>query len=149
MLNSGIRMDCCVGDTNMEMAMQRVTRTFWLLLLLFIVAGCSTGQATASDKRVGHTETGQASYYADRYNDRPTASGEIYQSAEETAAHRTLPFGSLVRVTNLKNGKSLVVRINDRGPFVRGRVIDLSRAAFESIGHASDGLLHVEIEVIR
>lgn len=129
--------------------MQRVTRTFWLLLLLFTVSGCSTSQASANDKWVGHTETGQASYYADSYVARPTASGELYQAGENTAAHRTLPFGSMVRVTNLKNGKSVVVRINDRGPFVRGRIIDLSRAAFESIGRASEGLLRVEIEVIR
>ncbi|GGC91040.1 septal ring lytic transglycosylase RlpA family protein [Halopseudomonas salina] len=129
--------------------MQGLTRTFWLLLLLFAVSGCSTSQASANDKWVGHTETGQASYYADRYLARPTASGELYQAGENTAAHRTLPFGSMVRVTNLKNGKSVVVRINDRGPFVRGRIIDLSRAAFESIGRASEGLLRVEIEVIR
>lgn len=129
--------------------MQRLTRTFWLLLLPFIVTGCSTSQASANDKWLGHTETGQASYYADGYHARPTASGELYQSTENTAAHRTLPFGTLVRVTNLKNGKSVVVRVNDRGPFVRGRIIDLSRAAFESIGRASEGLLQVEIEVIR
>lgn len=129
--------------------MQRFTRALWLLLLLFVITGCSTSQANARDEWVGHTETGLASYYADRYVDRHTASGELYNAGEETAAHRTLPFGSLVRVTNIKNGKSVVVRINDRGPFVRGRVIDLSRAAFDSIGHVSKGLLNVKIEVIR
>ncbi len=129
--------------------MQRVTRTFWLLLLVFVVNGCSTSQASASEKWIGHTETGQASYYADRYVDRHTASGELYKAEEKTAAHRTLPFGSMVRVTNIKNGKSVLVRINDRGPFVRGRIIDLSRVAFESIGRASEGLLQVQMEVIH
>jgi len=129
--------------------MQSVTRMFWLLLISLVVSGCSTSQASANDQWVGHAETGQASYYADRYIDRHTASGELYNAGEDTAAHRTLPFGSLVKVTNVKNGKSVVVRVNDRGPFVRGRIIDLSRAAFERIGHASEGLLHVEIEVIR
>ncbi len=100
-------------------------------------------------KWIGHIETGQASYYADRHVDRHTASGELYKAGERTAAHRTLPFGSMVRVTNIKSGKRVVVRINDRGPFVRGRIIDLSRVAFESIGRASEGLLQVQIEVIR
>lgn len=129
--------------------MQPITSTLWLLVLLFVSSGCTATQASASEEWVGHRETGQASYYADKYADRHTASGELYRAEEDTAAHRTLPFGSLVRVTNMKNGKSVVVRVNDRGPFVRGRIIDLSRAAFESIGHASEGLLHVQIEVIR
>ena len=75
--------------------------------------------------------------------------GELYKAGRKTAAHRTLPFGSQVKVTNVRNGKSVVVRINDRGPFVRGRVIDLSRSAFASIGDVSAGLLNVRIEVIR
>lgn len=96
-----------------------------------------------------HKEAGQASYYADRFQNRKTASGEPYKAGRKTAAHRTLPFGSQVKVTNLQNGKSVVVRINDRGPFVRGRVIDLSRSAFASIGDTRAGLLKVRIEVVR
>lgn len=96
-----------------------------------------------------HTETGKASFYADRFQNRKTASGERYQASENTAAHRTLPFGSQVRVTNVRNGKSVVVRINDRGPHVRGRIIDLSRSAFAQIGDPAAGLLNVRIEVLR
>jgi rare lipoprotein A len=129
--------------------MQRITRALWLIMLASVISGCSIGQASAGDQWLGHTEAGVASYYADRYVDRHTASGELYQSSEMTAAHRTLPFGSLVRVTNIKNGRSVVVRVNDRGPFVRGRIIDLSRAAFDSIGNTSQGLLQVRIEVIQ
>src|SRR5690606_36890069 len=97
----------------------------------------------------GHTETGKASFYADRFQNRKTASGELYKIGRNTAAHRTLPFGSQVRVTNVRNGKSVVVRINDRGPFVRGRVIDLSRSAFASIGYSPAVLLNVRMEATR
>lgn len=129
--------------------MQRIIRAFWLVVLASVICGCSTSQASAGDQWMGHTETGVASYYADTYVDRHTASGELYQSSEMTAAHRTLPFGTLVQVTNIKNGRSVVVRVNDRGPFVRGRIIDLSRAAFDRIGNTSQGLLKVRIEVVH
>lgn len=129
--------------------MQRITRALWLMILASVISGCSIGPAGAADKWADHTETGVASYYAERYVDRHTASGELYQSSEMTAAHRTLPFGTLVRVTNIKNGRSVIVRVNDRGPFVRGRIIDLSRAAFDSIGNTSQGLLQVRIEVVH
>nr|WP_319021332.1 septal ring lytic transglycosylase RlpA family protein [Pseudomonas sp. FME51] len=115
-----------------------------------MISGCSsTPRSGVGGNWVGHMESGQASFYADRYQNRKTASGEPYKAGQNTAAHRTLPFGSQVRVTNVRNGKSVVVRINDRGPFVRGRVIDLSRSAFASIGDTSAGLLSVRIEVIR
>jgi|SRR5690554_6072256 len=125
-------------------------RTLVALLLLVVMAGCSIAPKSGpGGKWVGHRETGQASYYADKFQNRKTASGEPYKSGRKTAAHRTLPFGSKVKVTNVRNGKSVVVRINDRGPFVRGRVIDLSRSSFASIGNVSDGLLKVRIEVVR
>ena len=125
-------------------------RTLVALLLLVVMAGCSIAPKSGpGGKWVGHRETGQASYYADKFQNRNTASGEPYKSCRKTAAHRTLPFGSKVKVTNVRNGKSVVVRINDRGPFVRGRVIDLSRSSFASIGNVSDGLLKVRIEVVR
>ena len=119
-------------------------------MVLAAMAGCSSIYRPGHGGNwVGHTETGKASFYADRFQNRKTASGELYKIGRNTAAHRTLPFGSQVRVTNVRNGKSVVVRINDRGPFVRGRVIDLSRSAFASIGDTSAGLLNVRMEVIR
>lgn len=122
----------------------------WLLMLfLCLLSGCSSLQPGGGSDRVGFSETGQASYYADRHQNGKTANGERYQHGLKTAAHRTLPFGSIVKVTNVSNGKSVTVRINDRGPFVKGRIIDLSRSAFSSIGSTSAGLINVRIEVIR
>ena len=121
-----------------------------LLLVIAVISGCSsTPKSGPGGKWVGHKDTGQASYYADKFQNRKTASGEPYKAGTKTAAHRTLPFGSKVKVTNVSNGKSVVVRINDRGPFVRGRIIDLSRSAFASVGNTRDGLLNVRIEVVR
>ncbi|UYV15103.1 septal ring lytic transglycosylase RlpA family protein [Porphyrobacter sp. ULC335] len=91
---------------------------------------------------------GSASYYAAKFHGRRTASGERFDNGEMTAAHRTLPFGSLVRVTNPANGRSVVVRINDRGPFTRGRLIDVSRAAAEELGMVSRGHADVELALI-
>jgi len=92
--------------------------------------------------------TGIASYYGKRFAGRPTASGERFNPQHLTAAHRTLPFGSKVRVTNPDNGKSVVVRINDRGPFTRGRTIDLSRKAAEEIGLVRRGHGPVELALL-
>lgn len=130
--------------------MQAATRLLFLLLASAAISGCSIApRPDVGSTSAEHVETGQASFYADRFQNRKTASGERYQADQHTAAHRTLPLGSQVRVTNIGNGKSVVVRINDRGPSVRGRIIDLSRSAFASIGDPAAGLLHVRIEVIR
>jgi rare lipoprotein A len=91
---------------------------------------------------------GSASYYAARFDGRRTASGERFDNSGMTAAHRTLPFGSLVRVTNTANGRSVVVRITDRGPFTRGRMIDVSRAAAEELGLVARGHGDVELALI-
>ncbi|MEL0166747.1 MAG: septal ring lytic transglycosylase RlpA family protein, partial [Pseudomonadaceae bacterium] len=112
--------------------------------LLLAVTGCSTWRTGGVDG----AESGVASYYADQLQGRKTASGERYRHDALTAAHRTLPFGTQIKVTNLANGKSVVVRINDRGPFVRGRVIDLSKSAFGRIGSLSSGLLNVQLRVV-
>jgi rare lipoprotein A len=93
-------------------------------------------------------QTGTASYYADKFEGKQTASGEKYKHKKLTAAHKILPFGTIVRVKNLKNGNTVDVRINDRGPFVEGRVIDLSRSAAEQLKFTAQGLTEVEIEVI-
>lgn len=91
---------------------------------------------------------GSASYYAAKFNGRRTASGERFDNAAMTAAHRTLPFGSIVRVTNPANGRSVIVRINDRGPFSAGRMIDVSRAAAEELGLVARGHGTVELALI-
>lgn len=93
--------------------------------------------------------TGVASYYGRRFHGRLTANGERFNMNAMTAAHRTLPFGTRVRVTNPSNGRSVVVRINDRGPFIRGRSIDLSRGAAESIGMISRGHARVRLDIIE
>ncbi len=90
---------------------------------------------------------GKASYYADRFHGRLTANGERFNMHEMTAAHKSLPFGSMVRVTNLANGKKVVVRINDRGPYIKGRIIDLSKGAAKEIGLIKKGVSKVKLEV--
>lgn len=92
---------------------------------------------------------GSASYYAAKFEGRATANGERYRAGEYTAAHRSLPFGSKVLVTNPANGRSVTVRINDRGPFTAGRVIDVSRAAANELGLIARGHAPVELEVIE
>jgi rare lipoprotein A len=94
------------------------------------------------------TQQGIASFYGKAHQGRRTATGERFDMTDFTAAHRTLPFGTVVRVTNLKNGKTVRARINDRGPHVKGRVIDLSMAAARSLG-IRDGLAHVRLDVFR
>lgn len=121
-----------------------------LMFLLFLLTGCSSHPSSSNRADwIGYTETGQATYYADKHQNRRTASGEVFRQSQGTAAHRQIPFGSTIRVTNLSNGRSVVVRVNDRGPFVRGRIIDLSKSAFRSISSLSAGVINVKIEVIR
>lgn len=101
---------------------------------------------------IGQTEhelDGLASWYGGKFQGRLTANGEVFDTNQLTAAHRTLPFGTVVRVTNPVNETSVVVRINDRGPFVEGRVIDLSRAAADAIGIAAAGVAPVRVEIIH
>jgi len=95
------------------------------------------------------TITGEASWYGPGFYGNHTASGEVYRRGTMTAAHRTLPFGTKVRVTNLWNGRSAVIRINDRGPFVAHRVIDLGHGAASSLGVTSSGIAQVRLEVLR
>jgi rare lipoprotein A len=92
---------------------------------------------------------GTASYYAAKFHGRRTASGETFNNREMTAAHRTLPFGTRVRVTNPATGRSVIVRINDRGPFSKGRMIDVSRAAAEELGLIARGHATVELALIE
>lgn len=97
----------------------------------------------------GDTKTTIASYYHDKFNGRKTASGEIFNNADFTGAHRKLPFGTKVKVTNLRNNKSVVIEINDRGPFHSSRSLDLSKAAFDEIENLGKGTMPVEYEVLN
>ena len=92
---------------------------------------------------------GLASYYAHKFHGRTTASGEVYDEQKLTAAHRDLPFGTRVRVTNLANGKRVVLKVNDRGPFVEGRIIDVSWAAARSLDFIQDGVVRVRVEEVE
>lgn len=120
-----------------------------LLSLCLLLAACSSryDESHGGSWR-GYSETGYASYYADRYHGKKTASGELYRNNLNSAAHMELPFGSTVRVTNLANGKSVVVKVNDRGAFKNGRIIDLSKSAFSAIGNIRDGIIKVKVEVL-
>lgn len=111
----------------------------FLLVLLF---GLSAMKINAQ------TQTGKASFYADKFEGRTTASGEKYKHSKLTAAHKTLPFGTKVKVTNLSNNKEVEVTINDRGPYVDGRIIDLSKSAAEMLGFINSGLADVKMEVV-
>lgn len=94
------------------------------------------------------TQTGEASFYASKFEGRKTASGEIFSNEKMTAAHKQLAFGTKVRVTNLENQKTVVVIINDRGPFIKGRIIDVSQKAAKELEFLQQGTVRVKIEVI-
>lgn len=102
----------------------------------------------SSDSDIVYSVNGIASWYGGKFHGRRTSSGEIFNENDYTAAHRTLPFGTLVNVTFMDTGKSIQVRINDRGPHIQGRIIDLSRAAAEAIGLRPHGIGEVRIEVL-
>lgn len=97
---------------------------------------------------MAQVQTGKASFYADKFDGHPTASGEKYRHNKLTGAHKTLPFGTVVRITNVDNNQSVEVTINDRGPYVEGRIIDVSRSAAEKLGFINKGLAEVKLEVI-
>jgi rare lipoprotein A len=97
---------------------------------------------------LGQVQSGKASFYADKFEGSPTASGEKYKHNKLTAAHKTLPFGTRVKVTNLSNNQTVEVTVNDRGPYVENRVIDLSKSAAEKLGFVNQGIADVKVEVI-
>ncbi|HLW13998.1 MAG TPA: septal ring lytic transglycosylase RlpA family protein [Flavobacteriaceae bacterium] len=114
------------------------TSSYTLLLVLFIgISSCGPAK---------QIELGEASYYHNKYRGKKTASGEKFRQYKRTAAHKTLPLGTKVRVTNLDNGKKVRVTINDRGSFIEGRIIDLSRKAARKIDMLNDGVVPVKIE---
>jgi rare lipoprotein A len=123
------------------------------LLLLGLGGARSATSTERSRTEVIRRQVGLASYYGAAFQGEETASGENFDYRRMTAAHRTLPMGSVVRVTNLKNGRSVVLRINDRGPYGRnhrkGTIIDVSKGAARRLGFVRDGLVRVRVEVLR
>ena len=118
-----------------------------IVLMLASVSGCAATGATRDVARLTDS-TGLASYFASRYEGHATASGARYEEARLTAAHRTLPVGTRVRVTNVENGRSVVVTVIDRGPFKSGRVIDVSKRAASDLGFLRQGTTRVRLEVL-
>jgi rare lipoprotein A len=132
-------------------SMKRRARTRFLIVAGLIVGmlGCAGKQAPRTAPAVdGYSEKGLASWYGPKYHGRTTASGEPYDMHELTAAHRTLPFGVVVEVIDLDTRRKVRVRINDRGPFVEGRIIDLSYAAARQLGIVEQGMARVRIVVV-
>jgi rare lipoprotein A len=114
------------------------------VVALVLLVACGGADA----QNVGSVSRGKAAWYGGKFQGRKTASGEKFDKRKLTAAHRKLPFGSKVRVTNLGNGKTVVVRINDRGPYGRGRIIDVSEAAAKKLGMLRAGIAKVKVEVL-
>ncbi|GAA4390644.1 septal ring lytic transglycosylase RlpA family protein [Hymenobacter koreensis] len=128
--------------TSLPLSTITVARRLGLLL-----AGTALLASCAGSK--GFTESGKASFYADKFNGRKTASGVPYRPGKMTAAHKTLPFGTVVRVTNPRNNRSVKVTVNDRGPHVPGRIIDLSKKAARKIDIIDNGVAPVTLRVIK
>jgi rare lipoprotein A len=151
----------CVADPSVASTGQRparntkVWRIYKLAMALPVLASLvslSVGLAALSGgsahKAPTVEEVGTASWYGPRFHGKKTANGEVFNQNKLTAAHRTLPLGTTVEVTNVTNGKSVKVKINDRGPYVNGRVIDLSRAAAVRLGMKDAGVAKIQIEVL-
>ena len=119
----------------------------FFISVLFLAAGCSSSFFLKNVE--GTRQIGNASWYGRKFHGKKTASGEIFNMYAMTAAHQTLPFGSKVRVTHLTTGKTIIVRINDRGPFIKGRIIDLSFEAAKRLKMLNEGVARVEIVVIE
>ena len=119
--------------------MQKIQLALWGLLFL---TGCAASKPA-------FVETGQGSYYADKFEGRPTASGAIYHANGLTAAHNTLPFGTQIRVLNQRNGRSVEVVVNDRGPHVKGRIVDVSGRAARQLDLVRAGVVPVEVRVTK
>ncbi|MFN3305865.1 MAG: septal ring lytic transglycosylase RlpA family protein [Candidatus Kapaibacteriota bacterium] len=126
-----------------------------ILAIAYVITSCSSAiifnsqthpKSNATNKYV---EIGLASYYSDSFTGKKTASGSIYNPNEMTAAHPSLPLGSLIKVTNLDNKREVVVIVNDRGPFVSGRIVDLSKAAAKALDFIEKGVIRVKIELIE
>jgi len=124
-------------------------KTCLILLIAVFALACFKRAPKVFDVEKGYFEKGLASWYGDEFRGKPTASGEIFDPDDMTAAHKTLPLGTIVKVKNLDNGKEAELKINDRGPFVRGRIIDCSRKGAKELGYFANGTAKVKIEVVK
>jgi rare lipoprotein A len=119
-----------------------------IVLILSFTGGCTLFRREPVPPRIKRVEVGLASWYGEKFHGRRTASGKVYDMYQLTAAHKTLPLGTSVIVTHVNNGKSVEVTVNDRGPFVRGRIIDLSYAAAQALEMVEQGVAKVRVEVL-
>lgn len=124
----------------------RLDKILAVMVIVFLSACAQTQQPPPAPDRAVFTQTGVASWYGKSHHGRTTANGEKFDMEALTAAHRTLPFGTIVKVTNLSNNRSVTVRINDRGPYVAGRIIDLSARAARDLGITENGVARVRLE---
>jgi len=171
-----IRRTDCLGECNTQDMFNKITASrlkpfIFIIILLFLSTGCASTVVPEPPSSLklppsqrpyklfdiwyypipsteGYIEHGIASWYGGKFHGRPTSSGEIYDMYKVSAAHKTLPLGTNLKVTNLKTLKSIVVRVNDRGPFVAGRIIDLSFKAAQMLDIVNTGTVDVEIEAI-
>ncbi|UOQ97844.1 septal ring lytic transglycosylase RlpA family protein [Hymenobacter sp. 5317J-9] len=127
-----------------------------LLLLLFLALGllssCGSSRNAGNDSKGNYSkfsQSGLGSYYANKFNGRATASGSIYRPGQMTAAHNTLPFGTVIRVTNTRNGRSVDVTVTDRGPHTKGYIVDVSRRAAAQLDIIEAGVVPVRVTVVR
>lgn len=147
-----------------NLSSRRRTSAFLVIFVLTLISisGCSRSHVRGDDPMAGlqgsakidgpdgrtHELVGKASWYGERFHGRKTASGELYDMHAHTAAHKTLPFGTMVRVTHIESRKTVVVRITDRGPFTKGRVIDLSQAAAKDLDMIQAGVVDVRVDIV-
>jgi rare lipoprotein A len=134
----------------------RFPPALFALTISLLMSGCAsviseshTPSIALFEPKPVYVETGKASYYGGRWIGRLTANGEHYRAGDCTAAHKKLKFNTMVRVTNLKNGKSVIVRINNRGPYAKGRILDLSVVAAKKIDMIRDGIIPVRAEILQ
>jgi rare lipoprotein A len=147
---AGVEADSGAGESAASTAQADASRPRFSLKNLFSGGHrhAHAESAAATPKPTGRSMVGSASWYGRDFHGGPTASGERYDMNSMTAAHRTLPFGTRLKVTNLHNGRETVVRVNNRGPYVKGRMIDLSKGAAQALGMVNRGVARVKLEVL-